>query len=117
MDELRQILGTDVNDTQKKKLKSVAEKSENGIKDSKNEVVTTDEIVYKDSSTFLKVDKSNYNRKFLIYILLYYLREHNRQIRIMIIVNTSSIRVNDRRILSGMWVWRIDSKNIRNYEN
>lgn len=57
MDELRQILGTDVNDTQKKKLKSVAEKSENGVKDSKSEVVTTDEIVYKDSSTFLKVDK------------------------------------------------------------
>lgn len=59
MDELRQILGTDVNDTQKKKLKSVAEKSENGIKDSKNEVVTTDEIVYKDSSTFLKGTQSS----------------------------------------------------------
>lgn len=121
MDELRQILGTDINDTQKKKLKSVAEKSENGVKDSKSEVVTTDEIVYKDSSTFLKVGKSVFilkeielQSKVFIY---YYLREHNHQIRIMIIVNTSLTRVNDRRILSGMWVWRIDSKNIRNYGN
>ena len=55
VDELRQILGTDVDDTQKKKLKSVAEKSENGVKDSKGEAAPTDEIVYKDSSTFLKV--------------------------------------------------------------
>lgn len=64
MDELRQILGTDVNDTQKKKLKSVAEKSENGVKDSKSEVITTDEIVYKDSSTFLKVGKSPFISNF-----------------------------------------------------
>lgn len=55
MDELRQILGTDIDDVQKKKLKSISDKSENGVKDSKNDAGPTDEIVYKDSSTFLKV--------------------------------------------------------------
>ena len=54
---MRQILGTDVDDTQKKKLKSVSERSENGVKDLKGETAPTDEIVYKDSSTFLKVGK------------------------------------------------------------
>lgn len=55
MDELRQILGTDVEDTQKKRGRLSNDKSDSTVKDLKDDVVPTDEIVYKDSSTFLKV--------------------------------------------------------------
>lgn len=50
VDELRQILGTDLNDTHKKKVKSLVTDEED-----KNKYRDSDEIVYKDSSTFLKV--------------------------------------------------------------
>lgn len=55
MDELRQILGTDVEDTQKKRGRLSNDKSDSAVKDVKDDVAPTDEIVYKDSSTFLKV--------------------------------------------------------------
>lgn len=55
MDELRQILGTDVEDTQKKRGRLSNDKSDGAVKDLKDDVAPTDEIVYKDSSTFLKV--------------------------------------------------------------
>lgn len=55
MDELRQILGTDVEDTQKKRGRLSNDKSDSAIKDLKDDAAPTDEIVYKDSSTFLKV--------------------------------------------------------------
>jgi len=55
VDELRQILGTDVEDTQKKRGRLSNDKSDSAVKDLKDDVVPTDEIVYKDSSTFLKV--------------------------------------------------------------
>jgi len=54
VDELRQILGTDIEDTQKKRGKLSNDKSDGMVKDLKDDV-PTDEIVYKDSSTFLKV--------------------------------------------------------------
>lgn len=54
VDELRQILGTDVEDTQKKRGRLSNDKSDSTIKDLKDDA-PTDEIVYKDSSTFLKV--------------------------------------------------------------
>lgn len=54
VDELRQILGTDVEDTQKKRGKLSNDKPDSTVKDLKDDV-PTDEIVYKDSSTFLKV--------------------------------------------------------------
>lgn len=54
MDELRQILGTDVEDTQKKRNRLSNDKSDNAVKDL-IDAALTDEIVYKDSSTFLKV--------------------------------------------------------------
>jgi len=55
VDELRQILGTDVEDTQKKRGRLSNDKSDSAIKDLKDDAAPTDEIVYKDSSTFLKV--------------------------------------------------------------
>lgn len=55
MDELRQILGTDVEDTQKKRGRLSSDKSDGAVKDLKDDAAPTDEIVYKDSSTFLKV--------------------------------------------------------------
>lgn len=55
VDELRQILGTDVEDTQKKRGRLSNDKSDNAMKDLKDDTAPTDEIVYKDSSTFLKV--------------------------------------------------------------
>lgn len=55
MDELRQILGTDVEETQKKRGRLSTDKSDSAIKDLKDDAAPTDEIVYKDSSTFLKV--------------------------------------------------------------
>lgn len=55
VDELRQILGTDVEDTQKKRGRLSNDKSDNAMKDLKDDAAPTDEIVYKDSSTFLKV--------------------------------------------------------------
>lgn len=55
VDELRQILGTDVEDSQKKRARQSNDKSDGAIKDLKDEGAPTDEIVYKDSSTFLKV--------------------------------------------------------------
>jgi len=55
VDELRQILGTDVEDTQKKRGRLSNDKSDSAVKDLKDDAVPTDEIVYKDSSTFLKV--------------------------------------------------------------
>lgn len=55
VDELRQILGTDVEDTQKKRGRLSNDKSDSTVKDLKDDVAPTDEIVYKDSSTFLKV--------------------------------------------------------------
>lgn len=66
VDELRQILGTDVEDTQKKRGRLSNDKSDGAIKDLKDDTAPTDEIVYKDSSTFLKV---------FIYIKLYVLFE------------------------------------------
>ena len=53
VDELRQILGTDVDGIQKKKGKTRSTKTDDDAKDPREE--TADEIVYKDSSTFLKV--------------------------------------------------------------
>jgi len=55
VDELRQILGTDVENIQRKKNRLSNDKSDGTIKDLKDDVALTDEIVYKDSSTFLKV--------------------------------------------------------------
>lgn len=55
VDELRQILGTDVEDVQKKRGRLSNDKSDSTVKDLKDDVAPTDEIVYKDSSTFLKV--------------------------------------------------------------
>lgn len=55
MDELRQILGTDVEDAQRKKGRLSSDKSDGTIKDLKDDAAPMDEIVYKDSSTFLKV--------------------------------------------------------------
>lgn len=55
VDELRQILGTDVEETQKKRGRLSNDKSDSAIKDLKDDAAPTDEIVYKDSSTFLKV--------------------------------------------------------------
>lgn len=52
--ELRQILGTDIDDINKKKIR-LSTKSEEDVQGSKDDSVPTDEIVYKDSSTFLKV--------------------------------------------------------------
>ncbi|KAG5321939.1 MET14 methyltransferase, partial [Pseudoatta argentina] len=58
VDELRQILGTNVEDTQKKRGKLSNDKSDGTVKDLKDDV-PTDEIVYKDSSTFLKGTQSS----------------------------------------------------------
>lgn len=50
------MLGTDVDGIQRKKDKSRStEDDDDKAKDDKNDVVPADEIVYKDSSTFLKV--------------------------------------------------------------
>ncbi|XP_024889385.1 methyltransferase-like protein 14 homolog [Temnothorax curvispinosus] len=59
VDELRQILGTDVEDTQKKRGRLSNDKSDGAVKDLKDDVAPTDEIVYKDSSTFLKGTQSS----------------------------------------------------------
>ena len=53
--ELRQILGTDIDDLNKKKVKVLSPKSEEEVQGTKDDSGPTDEIVYKDSSTFLKV--------------------------------------------------------------
>lgn len=54
--ELRQILGTDVDGIQRKKEKTrTIECEDEKTKDQKDDIVPADEIVYKDSSTFLKV--------------------------------------------------------------
>lgn len=42
-------------DTQKKRGRLSNDKSDSAVKDLKDDVAPTDEIVYKDSSTFLKV--------------------------------------------------------------
>lgn len=52
VDELRQVLGTDIDELQKKRDKT--SKSEDSSKD-KDDNGSANEIVYKDSSTFLKV--------------------------------------------------------------
>lgn len=57
VDELRQILGTDVEDLHRKRIKSSTCKAENLMADMKDHNAPTDEIVYKDSSTFLKVNE------------------------------------------------------------
>lgn len=54
VDELRQILGTDIDENQRKKTKNLEIENEK-LKNQKNDVIPADEIVYKDSSTFLKV--------------------------------------------------------------
>lgn len=60
VDELRQILGTDVDESKKKKSKvSSCSKNKDEAKDKQNNTALTDEIVYKDSSTFLKGTQSS----------------------------------------------------------
>lgn len=57
--ELRQALGTDVDESQKKKLRKTSKKDEDEIKEKHNNTELADEIVYKDSSTFLKGTQSS----------------------------------------------------------
>jgi hypothetical protein len=59
VDELRQILGTEIDETHKKKIRVALSKTENEAKERQNSTVVTDEIVYKDSSTFLKGTQSS----------------------------------------------------------
>ena len=59
VNELRQILGTEINESQKKKIKVNASKSEEEKLEKQNNAAMTDEIVYKDSSTFLKGTQSS----------------------------------------------------------
>lgn len=54
VDELRQILGTDVDNSHKRKAASKDDNKQS--KETKDDVAQSDEIVYKDSSTFLKVN-------------------------------------------------------------
>lgn len=56
VDELRQILGTDVDGDQRKRTRTRAlDSGEDKNKNQEENVLAADEIVYKDSSTFLKV--------------------------------------------------------------
>jgi len=71
VDELRQILGTDVEDTQKKRGRLSNDKSDSTVKDLKDDVAPTDEIVYKDSSTFLKVPSRTLVRSVRRYALYF----------------------------------------------
>lgn len=59
VDELRQILGTEVDEAQKKKIKVAPNKTDDDTKEKQNCTALADEIVYKDSSTFLKGTQSS----------------------------------------------------------
>ncbi|XP_066584762.1 N6-adenosine-methyltransferase non-catalytic subunit isoform X3 [Prorops nasuta] len=59
VNELRQILGTDVDTVPKKKDQILSDCVENSLKNLKHVSSLTDEIVYKDSSTFLKGTQSS----------------------------------------------------------
>lgn len=109
MDELRQILGTDVEDSQRKRGRQSSDKSDkDAIKDLKDEVAPTDEIVYKDSSTFLKVripalaDCTFLCPSFETPFLTVISRGHSRRIHTMTTVNTLLTQARGHRILSGM---------------
>lgn len=52
-------MGTDVDETHKKKVKATSNRSENDAKEKQNNTCGADEIVYKDSSTFLKGTQSS----------------------------------------------------------
>lgn len=56
---MRQILGTDVSDTQRKRNRYSHDKSLDTNHEKQSDLVPLDEIVYKDSSTFLKGTQSS----------------------------------------------------------
>lgn len=61
VDELRQVLGTSEESSRKKKVEKTQPLVVNAEKSSVKETETSDELVYRDSSTFLKVFKQNIN--------------------------------------------------------